>query len=121
MKKGTKTTGWTPKRRAEQSLRMKKTKPWQNSTGPKTDAGKDAVRNNAYKHGFRSADYREILRLLSLQAAFVKSLLSRNPSLSSFGLIEGFQKNQPDPAIKLQDDRMEKNSPKSLNHDRVGP
>lgn len=69
-----KSKSWTPERRAEQAQRIRETKPWLKTTGPNTQAGKDAVKNNAYRHGFRSADYAEILRLLRVQAAFVKSV-----------------------------------------------
>jgi len=69
-----KSKSWTPERRAQQAERIRQTKPWLKTTGPKTDAGKDAVKNNAYRHGFRSTDYAEILRLLKLQSAFVTAM-----------------------------------------------
>ena len=73
-----KSTGWTPEKRARAAARLQNNKPWQKSTGPTTAAGKEAIKNNAYKHGFRSEDYREILRLLSLQSALVKACLKRH-------------------------------------------
>lgn len=69
-----KSNTWTAARRARQSQWMKENRPWEKSTGPTTAAGKQAVKNNAYQHGFCSADYAEILRLLKLQDAFAKSL-----------------------------------------------
>jgi hypothetical protein len=74
MKKGTKRTGWTPKRRAEQSARTKQQKPWLKATGPNTPEGKFAVSQNALKHGFRSAEFRLLCQALTAQARFVKSL-----------------------------------------------
>ncbi len=70
------TRGWPPKRRKEQAERMRKTKPWTKTTGPKTDEGKQAVRHNAYKHGFRSEDMKDIRRLLRAQRDFVKAVKS---------------------------------------------
>lgn len=46
--------GWTPERRARQAAAIKRWKPWEKSTGPKTDDGKHASSLNAVKHGLRS-------------------------------------------------------------------
>lgn len=43
---GTK-SAWTPERRAKQAKAIRRTKPWLNSTGPKTDAGKATSSQNA--------------------------------------------------------------------------
>ena len=43
--------GWTPERRARQAELIRKWRPWKKSTGPKTEAGKAAVSQNAYKGG----------------------------------------------------------------------
>jgi hypothetical protein len=37
---------------------------WENTTGPKTEEGKKRVSRNAYKHGMRSAEVRELERLM---------------------------------------------------------
>lgn len=71
-----KSKSWTPERRAAQAERMRQTKPWLQTTGPKTEAGKQAVKNNAYKHGLRSEDYKKICALLRLQKAFVQEKLA---------------------------------------------
>ena len=68
------TKGWSKERRAAQAERCRKAKPSQHSTGPKTAAGKLVVRDNAYKHGLRSAEFREILKLLKQQKEFIKSV-----------------------------------------------
>lgn len=69
-----KSTGWTPEKRARASALTKKQKPWLTTTGPKTQRGKDTAKMNALKHGLRSEDYRELLKLLRVQAEFVKSM-----------------------------------------------
>jgi len=43
--------GWTPERRARQAKLIRRWRPWEKSTGPRTEAGKDAVSRNAYKGG----------------------------------------------------------------------
>jgi len=43
--------GWTPQRRARQSNLIRQWRPWENSTGPRTEAGKAVVSQNAYKGG----------------------------------------------------------------------
>ncbi len=44
---GTK-SAWTPERRARQAETIRRTKPWEKSTGPKTEAGKAISARNAY-------------------------------------------------------------------------
>ena len=63
------TKGWSEERRRQQAENIRKTKPWLKTTGPKTQSGKQVVKNNAYKHGFRSEDYRALCALLRLQEA----------------------------------------------------
>jgi hypothetical protein len=46
--------GWTPERRARQAEAIKRWKPWEKSTGPRTDAGKAEAAQNAMKHGLRA-------------------------------------------------------------------
>ena len=49
---------WTPEARAAQAARIRAWKPWLNSTGPRTVAGKERCRMNAEKTGAFSADAR---------------------------------------------------------------
>lgn len=51
--------GWTPERRAKQAEAIRGWKPWERSTGPKTEAGKTASSMNAEKHGMRGREARE--------------------------------------------------------------
>ncbi len=48
--------GWTPERRARAAELIRAWRPWEKSTGPRTDAGKAASSTNALKHGARSAE-----------------------------------------------------------------
>jgi len=43
--------GWTPERRARQAELIQQWRPWEKSTGPKTEAGKRGASQNAYKGG----------------------------------------------------------------------
>ncbi|HYM18564.1 MAG TPA: hypothetical protein VEU06_08380 [Micropepsaceae bacterium] len=57
-----KPSGWSPERRARQSMAIRAWRPWTRSTGPRTAAGKAKTAMNAYKHGARSRRFREELR-----------------------------------------------------------
>ena len=59
------THGWTPERRKKQAESIRKWKPWEKSTGPKTEAGKKASSQNAYKHGLRSSANRAMETLMA--------------------------------------------------------
>lgn len=63
--------GWTPERRARQAALIRTWRPWERSTGPKTEAGKAMVAKNAYKHGGRSGEWvAERRRLIELMRDF---------------------------------------------------
>jgi hypothetical protein len=47
---------------------IRKWKPWENSTGAKTSAGKEKSKMNAFKHGMRSQEWRFMQALLKYQA-----------------------------------------------------
>lgn len=70
--------GWPPKRRAEQAARLRRTKIWLKSTGPKSTLGKKRVSKNAYKHGMDTKEcmlQMKILRLLlKVQRASFKEI-----------------------------------------------
>ena len=68
-------TQWTEERRKKQAEAIRRWKPWEKSTGPKTEKGKEASRLNAYKHGAYEAGSAEIREVLRLNAAFVSALL----------------------------------------------
>lgn len=52
--------GWTPERRAKHAAAIQNWKPWERSSGPKTDVGKASVSANARKHGMRSQEARAL-------------------------------------------------------------
>ena len=45
--------GWTETRRKRQAEAIKRWRPWEHSTGPRTPAGKTRVSRNAYRGGQR--------------------------------------------------------------------
>ncbi len=69
--------GWTQERRARQAQAIRRWRPWEHSTGPRTVEGKARTARNAYKGGhwrrerelfktFRQVlrEYREVLQKL---------------------------------------------------------
>ncbi|WP_133683631.1 hypothetical protein [Paludibacterium purpuratum] len=48
--------GWTPERRAWQAELIRQWKPWEKSTGPRTEEGKENSQYNALKHYMRCAE-----------------------------------------------------------------
>lgn len=54
----------TLEHRASRATLIKKWKPWEKSTGPKTEEGKSTVAKNAVKHGCRSKDNQNELAAL---------------------------------------------------------
>ncbi|NCO03489.1 MAG: hypothetical protein GW903_04790 [Alphaproteobacteria bacterium] len=55
---------WSPQKRARMAKLAKIHRPWRFSTGPRTQKGKAASCQNAYKHGLRSARYIAAYRAL---------------------------------------------------------
>lgn len=43
--------GWTPERRERQAAQIRHWKPWELSTGPRTEEGKNRASQNSYKGG----------------------------------------------------------------------
>ena len=55
--------GWTQERRARQAQAIRRWRPWDHSTGPRTDEGKACSARNAHKGGHWRRD-REFLKSL---------------------------------------------------------
>ena len=56
---------WTQKRRLSQSKLIFNWKPWEKSTGAKSEEGKAKSKMNAYKHGRRAAEIRTAQKMLA--------------------------------------------------------
>lgn len=65
-------SGWSDERRARHAAAIRKWKPWERSTGPRTAEGKTKVAHNALKHGRRSAAARMLWEALSAQKQFLR-------------------------------------------------
>ncbi len=59
--------GWTEERRKKHAESIKRWKPWNKSTGPRSAAGKARSSKNALKHGQRSAEMRLLRSLIASQ------------------------------------------------------
>jgi hypothetical protein len=68
--------GWTPERRARQSVLVARWQPWRRATGPRTDAGKARSSANALKHGLRSRAHLESLRQASKKRREIRRIIS---------------------------------------------
>lgn len=64
--------GWSDERRAKQREAIKRWKPWQKSTGPRTEQGKERAAGNALKHGRRIAVVRRLRTLLRHQQDWLR-------------------------------------------------
>lgn len=55
---------WTPEDRARQAELIRAHKPWEKSTGPKTEEGKEICSRNGTTHGYYSRAAREYRKAL---------------------------------------------------------
>ena len=65
---------WTPEDRARQADLIRTQKPWEKSTGPKTERGKRASSRNATTHGMTSAEAKALMQALYATSRFLKKL-----------------------------------------------
>lgn len=72
---GNSASGWSPERRQRQSQAIKEWKPWRQSTGPKSAAGKAQVSQNAYKGGHR-LKLQELKRAINEQISQARNYLN---------------------------------------------
>lgn len=66
--------GWTPERRARQAEMIRNWRPWEKTTGPKSEEGKATSSQNAWKGGFRPM-MRELSKQLREQDKARRDLL----------------------------------------------
>jgi hypothetical protein len=71
--------GWTPERRARQAAHIQSWRPWERSSGPKSDSGRARASRNAFKGAERPA-------LRQLVAAANATLLSQRHHLLQLGV-----------------------------------
>jgi hypothetical protein len=67
---------WTEKERKKQACVARRSKPWKNSTGPKTAQGKEKSKMNAFQTGHYAMNYKIIRHALLLNRAFVAHMLA---------------------------------------------
>lgn len=67
-------SGWTEERRRKQAEIIRRHKPWEKSTGPRTEKGKQRSSINAYKHGERCRFLDEYSRLFRINQLFLDQL-----------------------------------------------
>jgi len=68
--------GWTLERRKRQSEAIKRWKPWEKSTGPKSSEGKAAVAGNAWTGGQRQK-LRDLASLVNAEIRQARELVNR--------------------------------------------
>jgi hypothetical protein len=64
--------GWTDERRKRQAERIRAQKPWEKSTGPRSEAGKARSSLNAYKHGYCAGNGELMLEVRKLSRECIK-------------------------------------------------
>jgi hypothetical protein len=65
--------GWTAERRARQAAAIRRWRPWEQATGPKSKEGKARAARRGFKGGQR-AMLRELARLLREQGRVLKQV-----------------------------------------------
>ncbi len=68
-----KASGWTLERRAKQSDAIRRWRPWEQSTGPKSDEGKSVTSQNAEKGRHRTTLRAETQELRAMIAEISKA------------------------------------------------
>jgi hypothetical protein len=56
---------WSPEAREKARQRMMSVRPWEKSTGPRTEEGKAKSSQNNFKHGRRSRTMTEVNRVIT--------------------------------------------------------
>ena len=67
--------GWTPERRARQAELIRTWKPWEKSTGARTEAGKAKVSQNGWK-GNQRQKMRDLTRIVNQEIRRAKEAVT---------------------------------------------
>lgn len=62
---------WTEEEKQKQAEAIKRWKPWEKSTGPRTENGKEESRMNAFKHGGYTFEMKVLRHALKLHRDFL--------------------------------------------------
>lgn len=73
---------WTQEERKRQSAMIRKSKPWEQSTSPRTEAGKAVVAKNAMEHGMRSAVWSAKTRMFNQLMRELQTALKERARIS---------------------------------------
>jgi hypothetical protein len=87
----------TPEYRKRRAELIRKWKPWEKSTGPKTEDGKATSAGNSLKHGMRSREWLEQVREINLKTAFNTENTEKNTENT-----EGWLETPTHPAGELK-------------------
>ena len=96
------TKGWTEERRQKQAERIRQTRPWEKSTGPKSKGGKNRSKYNALKHGASSKKTLEMRTALKIQRDSITSLtkaMTQDPAFER--ALNELRKNRLESILKI--------------------
>ena len=69
--------GWSLERRQRQAELIRRWRPWERSTGPRTEEGRQAAAHNAWKGGQRQ-QLRELARALEAELVQMRRLMQNS-------------------------------------------
>lgn len=96
---------WTKSQRAIQSRAIKRWKPWDSSTGPRTGQGKAASSRNSFRHG---CDSRWVLRLRKMEREL------RRSGSATISATEDLEAYRLEVESRIADNALSKRDPKIL-------
>ena len=73
-------SAWTPERRARQAALIRQTRPWEKSTGPRTEEGKATSSRNACRGGLSRDAERALRRTTRAAAKVLRHMIAHDGS-----------------------------------------